>query len=80
MLKRKCFQKFIILELPKMLDEIIYKSKKHDEIIKILKKLSKQYEFKKIDEFDFYDLFIKTKIYLLPQSFQIFISDFTINL
>ena len=73
--QKEMFSKIYYLELPKMLDEIIYKSKKHDEIIKILKKLSKQYEFKKIDEFDFYDLFIKTKIYLLPQSFQIFISD-----
>ena len=73
--KKEMFSKIYYLELPKMLDEIIYKSRKHDEIIKVLKKLSKQCEFKLINEFDFYDLFIKTKVYLLPQSFQIFISD-----
>ncbi len=73
--EKEVFSKIYYLELPKMLDEIIYKSRKHDEIVRTLRKLSKQYEFKLINEFDFYDLFIKTKIYLLPQHFQIFISD-----
>ncbi len=63
------------LELPKTLDEMIYKSKKHDEIVKILKKHSKIHNFSIVQNFDFYELILKTKMYLLPQKLQIFVSD-----
>ncbi|MEO0143484.1 MAG: hypothetical protein ABIL49_07920 [candidate division WOR-3 bacterium] len=69
------FSKIYYLELPKMLEEMIYKSKKRDELVKILKKYSKSYNFVRVENFDFYELLIKTKMYLLPQKLQIFVSD-----
>ncbi len=69
------FSKIYYLELPKMLEEMIYKSKKRDELVKILKKYSKSYNFVHVENFDFYELLIKTKMYLLPQKLQIFVSD-----
>lgn len=69
------FSKIYYLELPKMLEEMIYKSKKRDELVRILKKYSKSYNFVHVENFDFYELLIKTKMYLLPQKLQIFVSD-----
>ncbi len=69
------FSYVFYLELPKTLDEMIYKSKKHNELVKILKKHSKAYSFYIVQNFNFYELILKTKMYLLPQKLQIFLSD-----
>ncbi|MEO0202945.1 MAG: hypothetical protein ABIL37_04395 [candidate division WOR-3 bacterium] len=74
-IKKQEFSKIYYLDLPKVLEEMIYKSKNRDELIRILKKFSKIHNFKKVENFDFYEILIKTKMYLLPQKLQIFVSD-----
>lgn len=74
-IKREFFSEIYYLELPKMLEELIYKSKKRDNLVKVLKKLSKHHNFELVNNFDFYEILIKAKLYLLPQKLQLFISD-----
>lgn len=74
-IKKEVFSEIYYLELPKMLEELIYKSKRRDDLVKILKKSAKHHNFELVNNFDFYEVLIKAKLYLLPQKLQLFISD-----
>ena len=63
------------MRLPDSLDAIIYRSKKRDRMVKLLKKMGKKKEFYPLRDWNLHDLMLLSGMYLIPHTIQPFLSD-----
>lgn len=63
------------MQLPDSLDSLIYRSKKRDRLVKLLKKLSKRKNFYRLEMWNLHDLMLISGMYLLPHIVQPFLND-----
>ncbi len=63
------------LALPDSLDALIYRSKKRDRMVKLLRKMGKKKDFRKLERWNLHDLKVLSGMYLLPHEVQPFVGD-----
>ncbi len=63
------------LPLPDSLDSLIYRSKKRDRMVKLLRKMGRKKEFRRLEKWNLPDLMVLSGMYLLPHGVQPFVGD-----
>ncbi len=63
------------LPLPDSLDALIYRSRKRDKMVKLLKKMGKKKDFRRLEKWNLHDLKVLSGMYLLPHEVQPFVGD-----
>ncbi len=63
------------LPLPDSLDALIYRSKKRDKMVKLLRKMGKKKDFRRLEKWNLHDLKVLSGMYLLPHEVQPFVGD-----
>ncbi len=63
------------LPLPDSLDALVYRSRKRDKMVKLLKKMGKKKDFRRLEKWNLPDLMVLSGMYLLPHEVQPFVGD-----
>ncbi len=63
------------LPLPDSLDSLIYRSRKRDRMVRILRKMGRKKEFRRIEKWNLPELMVLSGMYLLPHEIHPFVGD-----